>query len=323
MRRFFVALVAVLAASPVSAQADVIGGNVSDPVDQPPTIGGTPEPDISSMQALYDQARGLARVDVSFYAPVGDTIYDLSAFVGVTQPDGTCSASGLYVGTSLKSSATTGTVLMGGYTGTATAAVGWSPNRQSVAVYVSLPAITTFAPNCASADTYLYDDIGHCGNYDCTWWSHTYELDTTPTVSLTPIPAGQIPPVSSSPTSTPSPRTPPSPSSPATPTRSASVRLGAVKTYPCLREIDLAGVQVGPGSMPATGKLKFGLHGISGRARGVLRTTSARSQGGFYSDISFGQLKPGRYRLVAQYTGDAARLHSPIAQRVVTLRSCI
>jgi hypothetical protein len=315
MRR--IPLLAVLGcalAFPMAAGADPLTGVLPDPQDSPTN-------DIASLQVTYDQAAASLRADLTFYAPADHSSIDqIDVTFGDTQ--GGC-AGGVSIFSGFADNAITDMLGTNPDVPFVRGNAQWSADRRTLTLWGSTPQLASFAPTCATAETWFYDDIGHCGNPDCTWWSHTYDLDETSVIvfaAATPPPTSPPAPPTSPPAPPPTPPTPPAPSTPTTPQR-ATVHLGGIQVYSCRREVILASPSAGPKGTDFTGRLKVVLAGTSGKARIVFRRVSTRDLSGYYN-LEFRNLKPGGYRLTAVYSGDGSRAPSKTVVRTFHLRTC-
>jgi hypothetical protein len=199
---------------PTAALGVVHSATASDARDQPPALSGTPIPDIVGVHAEYDDALGRVATTVQFFDPVPSNfgIYNVSVSLG--QPSG--SSRDCYsfepggMGTFTEVSGSPTAILTAtGYTGSLSMTKIVSVDGHSITLETINPGLAGRSVACMDADLTLYDEIGHCGNIDCTWWSHTYFIDSVDGVMFDGAPWPNFtppPPMSSgSPAPTPTP----------------------------------------------------------------------------------------------------------------------
>jgi hypothetical protein len=320
MKRFALIFALVAAAVlPASALADSFAGSAVDPVDQPPALSGDATPDIVAISTGYDAAAGAVAADVMFSAPVSPySPYNIIVVLS-TGSNGFC-----FGGISLfarTATGGTGIVDRSGTTGALPLEITWDTGRTALHMQTSSPGLAGVAVNCAMANTSIPDDIGHCGNAECTYISHTYISDSVDTFSLGPSSApvlrAAVPVVAP-------------PVVEATPKQldhaiAKATRVTAdVKSYACTRKVVVYSSSVHRSG--ASGRVRYLLRGP-----GVKRVFSAHMEAG-EDDVGheFVKLKPGRYTLSVRYFGglddsqDVAirLLASPTITKHFTLKRC-
>jgi hypothetical protein len=166
-------------------------GVADDPKDQQPNLSGPNRPDIQQVRVAYDDS-GKLTVTMHFWEPLPTTsdYRSMGASWTVAPPSDTAGCSFLEPGGLLITTNLYGTIspdiLVGGYDGSLSGSYALSADRREISVSVSHTALAHRNYTCAEAETWEYDEVGHCGDPACTWWSHTIDLDTVDQFAVAP-----------------------------------------------------------------------------------------------------------------------------------------
>ncbi|HEY3021291.1 MAG TPA: hypothetical protein VGJ32_13930 [Solirubrobacteraceae bacterium] len=178
------ACLAASAALPTTAAADVRVGQVSDPVDQIPDLNGASRiPDFEQVRVSFDQATGAVSATVRFYQPIDYTNpgHRLEVDLGRPTVGSICSPGDVLMGADVAPGAAKSSFMVARFTGAGDGTLTISPDKREMTLAFSHPTLVKADLRCFNAHTITYDDVGHCGNPECTFFSHTFVHDTVDT----------------------------------------------------------------------------------------------------------------------------------------------
>jgi len=332
------ACLAVLGAAPATAGADVRVGQASDPVDQIPDVNGPSKtPDFEQVRVRFDQATGAVTATARFYQPIDTTSPGHRLQVGLGSPTigGLCNPGDVLMGADVAPTATQSTFAVARFTGSGTGTLAISPDKREMTLAFSSPTLVKADLRCFNAYTITYDDIGHCGNPECTFFSHTFVHDTVETAyfdGYTPAPVvlPQIPACRDGIDNDhdgridfdqdPGCRGDATANSEADPAAIASKVALSARRSGCGIDVKLAVQPVlKPADLFTFGRVAVSVRGVSGAARGYTKTR--RVTLGDPEGYRFGALRKGRYRVSASYAGDKWRKASAAPSRLLTVRA--
>jgi hypothetical protein len=328
---------AALSALPATAGADVRTGQTSDPADQIPDLAGPSKtPDFEQLRVTFDQATGAVTATARFYQTLDQMGPGHRLQIGLGSPTigGLCNPGDVLMGADVVPTATVSTFAVARFTGNGQGTMSVSPDKRELTLGFSSPTLVKADLRCFNAYTITYDEVGHCGNPECTFFSHVYTHDQVETAyftGLAPQPVA-IPHLAACRDGIdndhdgkidfdedPGCHGSVSADSEADPAPVAS-RLGlTAKRSGCGIGVR---VDVQPLLKPAElfrlGRAAVTVRGISGAGRGYSKTR--RLTLGEQQSARFGALKAGRYRVSASYLGDKWRKRSAASSRLVTVK---
>jgi hypothetical protein len=333
---------AALAASPPGAGAAVRAGSVGDPADRPPDVSGGPSrmPDLEQLRIGYDQEAGALTATVRFYQPVDVTAAGQRVYVGIGLPAarGGCSPGDAQVGADVAPAAGRSTYFVSGFTGPGDGTLSVSADKREMTLAFTSLQIARKDYRCFNAFTSAYDDIGHCGDPQCTFWSHIFVHDTIQTAFFDgfappPFVIPQIAACRDGEDNDGDGRTDfdedagcrgdPARASEADPPAVASRLALRATRGRCAIAVRLGVTPaLAPQAVFPLGKVAVAVRGLSGSARRYTKSRQLALRDG--TSLRFRSLRPGRYRVSAKYLGDRWRKVSAPRTRVVTVtgRAC-